>query len=48
MKRLLLLMFSWIVLEGLSAQELTVKSMTVSPMDLSASKYERKDLTGKA
>lgn len=48
MKRLLLLIFSWIVLEGLSAQELTVKSMTVSPMDLSASKYERKDLTGKA
>ncbi len=33
---------------GLQAQELTVKSMTASPMDLSASQYERKDLAGQA
>ena len=30
------------------AQELTVKSMTASPTDLSASQYERKDLAGQA
>ena len=30
------------------AQELTVKSMTAAPMDISASKFERKDQAGKA
>ena len=33
---------------GVQAQELTVKSMSASSMDLSASQYERKDLAGQA
>ena len=33
---------------GVRAQKLTVEAMKPAPMDLSASQYERKDLTGKA
>ena len=49
MKRnLLLILFLWSALTGLQAQKLTVEGMTASPMDLSASQYERKDLAGQA
>ncbi len=49
MKRNLLLILSlWSVLTGLQAQKLAVEGMTASPMDLSASQYERKDLAGQA
>ena len=33
---------------AMHAQELTIKSMTALPMDLSASQHERKDLNGRA
>lgn len=44
---LVLLMCCWTLL-SISAQELTVKSMTVADNDLTASTYERKDLAGQA
>ena len=49
MKRLyLILLICWAMLSVASAQELTVKSMTVAGNDISASQYERKDLNGQA
>ena len=49
MKRIILLALSLCaVLNGILAQKLAVESMTSSPMDLSASQYERKDLAGQA
>ena len=42
----LLIIFCFWVGTGLQAQKLTVEGMTASPMDLSASQYERKDLVG--
>lgn len=47
MKRILLAL-SLLLAVAVRAQELTVKSMTIEPMDLSASKYVRNDLNGKA
>ena len=38
----------WLALGEAVGQELTVKSMSAAPMDLSASQYERKDLAGEA
>ena len=47
MNRFFLFLLSyWALLSGLQAQELTVKSMTTSQMDISASQYERKDFAG--
>lgn len=46
MKRIILLSFWLLSLLGLHAQELTVKSMEVAPMDLSASTQPRNDLNG--
>ena len=46
--RQLLLILACLFCSNLFAQELTVKQMTVLPVDLSASQYERKDLNGKA
>ena len=48
MKRILVLSICCWTFLGIFAQELTVKSMTASSMDLSASQYERKDLAGQA
>ena len=42
----LTLVFFVTLLNAAVAQELTIKSMTAAPMDLSASQYERKDLAG--
>ena len=42
----LLMILCCIFPDAMHAQELTVKSMTALPMDLSASQYERKDLNG--
>ena len=47
MKQLLVFLIGCWTMLGISAQELTVKSMTAAPMDLSASLYERKDLNNK-
>ena len=41
-----MLAFLGILLNAAIAQELTIKSLAASPMDLSASQYERKDLAG--
>ena len=47
MKKKAMLILAGLMLSiPLSAQKLTVESMTASPMDLSASQYERKDLAG--
>jgi len=48
MKRILVLLICCWTFLGISAQELTVKSMTAVGNDLSASKYERKDFAGLA
>ncbi len=42
----LVLVFFATLLNAAFSQELTIKSLTVAPMDLSASQYERKDLAG--
>ena len=44
----IIMITNWAILSVAHAQELTVKSMKVAPMDLSASQYERKDLAGQA
>ena len=46
--RLILLTFAILLNVRISGQELLVKSMKAAPIDLSASTYERKDLTGEA
>ena len=46
--RLFLLTFAILLNVRISGQELLVKSMKAAPIDLSASTYERKDLTGEA
>jgi len=46
MKRILVLLICCWTLLSISAQELTVKSMTIADNDLSASKYRRMDLSG--
>ncbi len=48
MKRLYLILLICLLALTASAQELTVKSMTVAGNDISASQYERKDLNGQA
>lgn len=48
MRQLLVFLIGCWTMLGLSAQELTVKSMTVAGNDLSVSQYERKDLAGQA
>ena len=49
MKRTILLaLLLCAVLNGIIAQKLAVEGMAASPMDLSASQYERKDLAGQA
>ncbi len=47
-KRIIILICCLAFWKGVLAQKLVVESMSLSPMDLSASKYERKDLAGQA
>ena len=47
-KHILLSLFLLIMTQVVSAQELTIKGMTMASNDISASQYERKDFNGKA
>ena len=48
MRKSLLILFLLMMTQAVSAQKLTVESMVMAGNDISASKYERKDLNGTA